>query len=153
MKQKLNRCCFFYWCASMLQSLTVLSKHNWSCQFEQRSHKWVLIVAWAQQRNCKTQYSRTGSISERPHQLRGPCITKTFIGSCLTHSSFTTTLTFPLGLYYQRSIRQRGAYRGCLSSCSLFQWTVVGKQGSSFVSVAKSWLSAFIKALNEYTCI
>lgn len=41
-------------------------------------------------------------------------------------------MTFPLGLHYQRSIREGGTYPGYLSSCSLFLWTAVDKQGRSF---------------------
>lgn len=50
------------------------------------------------------------------------------MGSGLTHSSFTVNVTFPLGLHYQRSIREGRSTRRCLSSCILVLWTEVNKQ-------------------------
>lgn len=44
------------------------------------------------------------------HRDQGSSYLPGFIGSGLTHSSFTVPVTFPLGLHYQKSIREREAY-------------------------------------------
>lgn len=98
----------FYWvCQHCQNSAGAASSNNMEVGYK-LSNK-VLVLPWSHRKTVKPD---TAEWTRSPAAQSNQCSSYLlwFISSGLIHSSFTVTVTFPLGLHNQRSIRERGVF-------------------------------------------